>query len=292
MKKFLSFILCLILLVTGMVACDIPSDTTQTEATTTSASTPASDEQTTEQTTTAASTTASAKKDITLNIATFNIHNGADVNYEYPVLANDLKLHKLDIVGLQEVDMNTERNGKQDTMKILSERTGMAHYVFAPAMDYKGGEYGIAVLSKYPILSHEVVNLPLADGETEPRIMLHTVIDVEGYHLDFFVAHGSQKRAQDQLIKASEYTSKCDAFIYLGDYNTRHFEYFDVFKNAYTVNNADNYIITTVSGDAPFDNIVLSDIFIAKNVTAVNTGHSDHKMLKAEVTIPLPQPKS
>ena len=47
---------------------------------------------------------------VTLRVGTFNIQNGGGVGHDFSVLAQDILDQKLDVVGLQEVDMFTSRN--------------------------------------------------------------------------------------------------------------------------------------------------------------------------------------
>jgi hypothetical protein len=129
----------------------------------------------------------------------------------------------------------------------------------------------------------------LGETEKEPRVMLHTVIDIDGYEFDFFVTHGSNHRPQDQMITANKHTVTCDAFVYVGDFNVDNFEMFKVFANSYIVNNDETRYVTTMGGkDYAFDNMVISKNIQAKNVEAVITGHSDHKMLKADIFFTTP----
>ena len=126
----------------------------------------------------APSTTASAR------IMSYNIHAGRDLqrgsNLErVAALIDSLRA---DVVLLQEVDRSTARSGKIDQATVLSQRTGM-HFVFGRALDYDGGEYGIAVLSRFPVVTSRVVPLvapagadSVAQAEAEPRVMLHVVL--------------------------------------------------------------------------------------------------------------------
>lgn len=87
-----------------------------------------------------------------------------------------------DIVLLQEVDRNTVRSGNVDQVAELTRLTGM-HAQFGKSLDYQGGEYGIAILSRWPIIAREVVDLKVtppqvrAGGSTEPRVALVVTID-------------------------------------------------------------------------------------------------------------------
>lgn len=85
-----------------------------------------------------------------------------------------------DLVALQECDWDTcrERAPKQHHVRFVNELgqiTGM-FTAYGKALDYKGGYYGIGILSKYPIIRTERVLLP-HNGRAEQRVML--VVDVE-----------------------------------------------------------------------------------------------------------------
>jgi len=59
-----------------------------------------------------------------------------------------------DIVTLQEVDNTTERH-PIDEVAFLSAHTGLKHSAYAPWRPFEGGQYGIAILSRYPLLQVE-----------------------------------------------------------------------------------------------------------------------------------------
>ena len=81
---------------------------------------------------------------VSLRVGTFNIQNGGGVGHDFSVLAQDILDQGLDIVGLQEVDQFTSRNGGKDTMKELSEATGYKYYGFTKAINLSGDfEYTI-----------------------------------------------------------------------------------------------------------------------------------------------------
>ena len=83
------------------------------------------------------------------------------------------RLHP-DFVALQEVDYKVQRSGGIDQARELSLLTGLQHHAFGSFFDYQGGQYGMAVLSRNPIVG--VKNLRLPDG-AEPRTSL--VVDVK-----------------------------------------------------------------------------------------------------------------
>ena len=82
---------------------------------------------------------------VTVRVGTYNIQYGKNpgMHLDFSVLAADVIGAELDIVGFQEVDKNTGRNGGQDTMAILSEATGYQYYRFAPALNFSVGQLSI-----------------------------------------------------------------------------------------------------------------------------------------------------
>lgn len=81
-----------------------------------------------------------------------------------------------DLVALQEVDRRCKRSREIDIAEELGTILGMEHR-FGKFMDYQGGEYGMAILSRLPI--KETIRHPLPKG-AEPRCALEVRVHVEG----------------------------------------------------------------------------------------------------------------
>jgi endonuclease/exonuclease/phosphatase family metal-dependent hydrolase len=97
-----------------------------------------------------------------IGVLVYNIHAGKDAaradNLER--VAEIIRSSQSEIVLLQEVDNKTRRSGAVDQLSRLRELTGM-HGVFGKAIEYDGGEYGIAIMSRWPITSSRMVALPV-----------------------------------------------------------------------------------------------------------------------------------
>ena len=111
-----------------------------------------------------------------VRVLVYNIHAGKDAagvdNLErVAALVRDADV---DVALLQEVDQFTRRSGKVDQPAVLAASTGL-HVAFGSALDYDGGEYGVAILSRWPITRDTLVHLPVeppqarAGGSREPR---------------------------------------------------------------------------------------------------------------------------
>jgi endonuclease/exonuclease/phosphatase family metal-dependent hydrolase len=97
-----------------------------------------------------------------LTVLVYNIHAGKDAkgidNLER--VSQIIRETKADIVLLQEVDKGTTRSGKVDQVARFEELTGF-HGAFGKTLDYQGGDYGIAILSRWPIRSDTLIHLPV-----------------------------------------------------------------------------------------------------------------------------------
>ncbi|UPK70713.1 endonuclease/exonuclease/phosphatase family protein [Chitinophaga filiformis] len=116
------------------------------------------------------------KQPDTLKVLSYNIHHANPPSrpglIDLDAIARVINEQQPDFVALQEVDVYTGRSGKDvHEADVLAAKTGMRAF-FAKAIPYDGGEYGIAVLSRYPLKETHVYALPSVPGvEAEPRAL-------------------------------------------------------------------------------------------------------------------------
>ncbi|MGB5673610.1 MAG: endonuclease/exonuclease/phosphatase family protein [Gemmatimonadota bacterium] len=105
-----------------------------------------------------------------VRILAYNIKHGLgmDGKVDLERVASVIRSVQPDVVTLQEIDSVTSRTGLEDQATRLGELTGM-QAMFGGFMDYRGGRYGMALLSRYPVVEWENHRLP--DG-AEPRTAL------------------------------------------------------------------------------------------------------------------------
>ncbi len=130
-----------------------------------------------------------AKQALEISIGTYNIAGGAaGFQLDLEKTAKAIKDMNVDFIALQEVDNGTNRSGNVNQAHILSELTGY-NYIFAKAIDFDDGEYGMAVLSKHPITVEEVQQLP--SGDYEQRIAMYVKADIADFEepLLFIATH-------------------------------------------------------------------------------------------------------
>lgn len=156
-------------------------------------------------------------------MVSYNIRHGEGMDRKLNLARTAEVLRKLkpDFIGLQEVDNVVARSGNVDQAAELGRTLGM-HHAFAKFMDYQGGEYGLAVLSRFPILETHVHKLP--DG-AEPRVVLEVVTqpDGKGSKLSFASIHldwtDEALRFRQITMLDKKLTYRKHPIILLGDFN-------------------------------------------------------------------------
>jgi endonuclease/exonuclease/phosphatase family metal-dependent hydrolase len=135
--------------------------------------------------------TATSQKETSLRfrVMTYNIHHGEglDRRVDLERIARVIQQEGADIVALQEVDRGTSRVGRRDMPAELAKLTGMT-CVFSNNFSFGGGEYGNAVLTRYPVRSWKNVHYPML-RPSEPRGLLRLELDIHGVELVFFDTH-------------------------------------------------------------------------------------------------------
>ena len=162
-----------------------------------------------------------------LRILTYNIHHGEGVDrkFDLPRIAKVILSAKPDLVALQEVDVKTNRSKGVDQAAELGKLTKM-HVAFGKAMDWNGGQYGEAILSRWKIESSKNIDLPFTEGR-EPRCALSVIVTLPnggpkltlvGTHLDHF-RDPTDRIAQAKKLNEVFATDQHPLCILAGDLN-------------------------------------------------------------------------
>jgi endonuclease/exonuclease/phosphatase family metal-dependent hydrolase len=110
-----------------------------------------------------------------LRVATYNIHKcigGIDRRFQPERIVAVLGHYQPDIVLLQEVDAEARRSRRLRLVDHLGDALGFRHRTYFPNVRVRGGgEYGNAILSRFPILDTQ--NIDLTIPPRKRRSVLH-----------------------------------------------------------------------------------------------------------------------
>lgn len=124
------------------------------------------------------------RKKQTLRILCYNIHHASPPStpekIDLDAIARVIIDQKPDLVALQEVDVFTGRSGPYHQAEELGKKAGLKSYFFK-AIDHDGGAYGVAILSRYPVIETNRYPLPTKEGTGgEPRVLGTATIQLPG----------------------------------------------------------------------------------------------------------------
>lgn len=130
-----------------------------------------------------------------LRIGTWNIRAAQSAPVD--MLAAEIRAMQVDVLALQEVDVRTRRGGFVDEPVELATALGL-NYVFAASIKWDEGHYGLAVLSRWPLVSVERHRLN-STPEAEPRIVLDVTVCAAGRPLHLLNTHADRRTASRAL---------------------------------------------------------------------------------------------
>ena len=110
-----------------------------------------------------------------LRILTYNIHKcigGVDRRYDPDRIRETVAHYRPDLVLLQEVDFMAKRSNDDRQVDLLGDLLDLRHRTyFANVKVRSGGEYGNAILSRFPLT--ETTNIDLTVPPKKPRSVVH-----------------------------------------------------------------------------------------------------------------------
>ncbi|QEC73788.1 endonuclease/exonuclease/phosphatase [Arachidicoccus ginsenosidivorans] len=172
-----------------------------------------------------------AQKSNTFKVMTYNIHHGNPPDkpgvIDVDAIAAIIKKHQPDIVALQEVDVNTKRDGHINEIATIASKAGYKSFYFAKTIDLEGGQYGIAILSKYPLTNTATHKLPSNSAkEAEPRVLATALVHLPNNKtIQFGSTHLDAYHSDNRLLQIKEIirlTGKSPyPFVIGGDFNSK-----------------------------------------------------------------------
>ena len=165
----------------------------------------------------------------TLRVMAYNIHHANPPSkpgiIDIDAIVSVIRNQDPDIVALQEVDVNTGRSGPVNQAEKIAQKLGM-HFFFGEAINYDGGYYGVAILSKFPLTEEKINRLPTQSGTNgEPRVLVTAIITTPGGNqIRFGSTHlDAQSEATNRLLQIKKIGVLAEAedlpFIIAGDFN-------------------------------------------------------------------------
>lgn len=228
-----------------------------------------------------------------LRIMSYNLHQGFNTSGRLDVeaLAQVIEAEKPDILALQEVSRGWVVDGSLDLLAWLSSRLEMP-YVSGPTAD---GQWGNAVLSRYPIVASRNIPLP---GQDLPlrRAYLDVEVDLGGEVLRVLATHLHHVGADEEIRELQAELllmgwSGTPRTVLLGDLNAT--------PESSTMQALESWFVdaafadgirrfTSPAGDPTktIDYILLSADLVASEISVRATEASDHLPVAVTVTLP------
>ena len=159
----------------------------------------------------------------TLRILAYNTHHGAgmDGTLDLVRIADVITEAAPDLVALQEVDRLVERTGWVAQAEEYADLIGLES-VFGGFMEYQGGQYGMALLSRFPILERTNHRLP-AGAEPRTALALRTRIPGSEREVVFVGVH-FYRTEEERLAQARSLMDTLEEeeglVILAGDFNS------------------------------------------------------------------------
>jgi endonuclease/exonuclease/phosphatase family metal-dependent hydrolase len=234
----------------------------------------------------------------TLRVMTYNIHVGVgmDKKLDLQRISEVINAEHPDLVGLQEVDRGVKRTEGKDEIAELAKLTAM-NYAFAHNLDYQGGQYGVAILSRFPI--KEIDHRKYENRrEAERRGMIRVEIEFAGRTINFVTTHLDYQFEDGRVFETEQMLKFLEGvrgpLIVVGDFNDEPGG--DAYKLMLT-GFEDAWIIAkikepglTYPADKPVKRIDYvftgsSDNLAVKRLKVISTLASDHLPVVADIQI-------
>ena len=242
-------------------------------------------------------------REVSLRVATFNIHHGAgpDDVLDLEHVAKVIETTGADVVGLQEVDRHWgERSEFLDEATWLADRLDM-RVVYGANLDLDPAEpgqerrqYGTAILSRYPITSWSNTYLPKF-GDHEQRGLLVANLRVRGVPVRFantHLQHNDNLEREAQAAKIVELLGDNPTrTILTGDLNAvpgtpEITTLTSVLNDSWVLaGKGDGYTYPAENPDRRIDYVLTSRDIDVHHAEVVNADASDHRPYVADITV-------
>lgn len=179
---------------------------------------------------TAAATQKASAPSHQLKVMTYNIHSciGIDGKIRPERIISVIRSCRADVIALQEVDANRHRSRRHEQARMIAEALSMSHHYYAVA-DWDGEQYGLAIVSRYPLEHVQSGHLTPADHakRSEARGALWVKLETPGGVVNVVNTHFGLRREERQrqaaILLGDDWLGQIPAaepIIVCGDLNT------------------------------------------------------------------------
>ena len=229
----------------------------------------------------------------TFTLASFNIcsahfREGHYTKDNLARLGDLINQSMADVVCLQEVDKCAARSERVNMTARLADMTDLMHHYFIKIRDFQGGEYGTAILSRYPITESRTINYPVVVA-TQGTSCGYVVLEVDGTPLTVVNTHLSIENEESNTETLcclgdvlSMLRQEKGSFVCCGDFNTSPSK---VARFIPWVKLAHDGLVTYA--DRSIDHVLSYGNVTTANVRTLDTQKdkaTDHNMVLCEVT--------
>ena len=145
-----------------------------------------------------------------LKVLSYNIHHANPPMHKDSIdlsaIIQVIKDSDADLVALQEIDSDTERSGSGNQAQKIGDALGMQVF-FGKSIDFQNGAYGVAILSRFPIIASKVYKLPSKPKtHGEPRVLAMSLIQLPDAQTIWFASThlDSQKEDTNRILQIAE----------------------------------------------------------------------------------------
>lgn len=162
-----------------------------------------------------------------LRVMVYNVHAcvGTDGRLSPQRIAEVIARYDPDVIALQELDQERPRSHGKDQAEEIAGYLAM-HHRFHAAMELRRGQYGNAVLSRFPLRLIKAEQLPKPRGlmPREPRGAMWVEFDFRGRTVQLVNTHlglvRKERLAQIQALLGESWIQRCPRpLILCGDFN-------------------------------------------------------------------------
>jgi endonuclease/exonuclease/phosphatase family metal-dependent hydrolase len=166
-----------------------------------------------------------------INVMSYNIHKGFSINRQFTLgkIKEFIRTHHTDLVFLQEVvGQNSKQQKKIAEWPMDSQLEYLAdsvwsHHAYGKNSIYDHGHHGNAILSSWPILVYE--NIDISTNRLEDRGLMHVVVSRDGEKIHLLCVHldllekGRQIQLKKIIQRIREHIPDGEPLILAGDFN-------------------------------------------------------------------------